>query len=97
LLRDNDVPRLRPDDRLSAMYRAAYPKRWQADTLEFETLQADLRRKYDIPESALSTLWEMTIGDIIHLCSETPPDSRCSRRAARTVPSGRKVVDAARG
>ena len=68
LLREDDVDRLRPDDRLSAMYRAAYPKRWQADTLEFETLQADLRKKYHIPESVLSTLWEMTIGDIIHLC-----------------------------
>jgi hypothetical protein len=68
LLREDDVHRLRPDDRLSAMYRAAYPKRWQPDTLEFETLQADLRKKYHIPESALSTLWEMTIGDIIHLC-----------------------------
>ena len=68
LLREDDVHRLRPDDQLSAIYRAAYPKRWQADTLELETLHADLRKKYHIPESALSTLWQMTIGDIIHLC-----------------------------
>jgi hypothetical protein len=67
LLRHDDVDRLRPSDQLAAMYRAAYPKRWQADTLEFETLHADLRRKYHIPEPALSTLWEMTVNDIIQL------------------------------
>ena len=68
LLRDDDIHRLRPDDRLSAIYQAAYPKRWQADTLEFETLHADLREKYHVPESALTTLWDMTVSDVLHLC-----------------------------
>jgi len=68
LLRKDDIDRLRPDDRLSAIYRAAYPRPWLADTLEFETLQAALRKEYHVPESLLSTLWAMTVGDVIQLC-----------------------------
>lgn len=66
LLRNDDVFRLRPNDLLLDIYKAAYPHKW-ADTLEFETLTLSLKKK-GISEKVLADLTNPTVGDIINLC-----------------------------
>jgi hypothetical protein len=47
LLSEDDVFRLRPDDRLLAIYKAAYPY-GGADALELESLARELRESYGV-------------------------------------------------
>lgn len=52
-----------PQDELLAIYRALYPSRLMPDTLEFETLNDDLKAKYKI---SLGELWNdhLTLGEL---------------------------------
>lgn len=75
LLRRSDVHRLRPEDRLSAIYEASYPLRF-ADALEFESLQMTLREVFHVPEEELNTLWDATVEDVVQMClASTAPDT----------------------
>ena len=71
LLRQGDVYRLEPSDRLMAIYRASYPVLW-ADSLEFESLMLELSENFAVPESELATLSEATVADVIALCLAEP-------------------------
>lgn len=61
--RDREKLKLNPNDQLLDIYRALYPRRWQADALEFETLSEDLQSKYDVN---LSSAWRegLTLGQL---------------------------------
>ena len=68
LLRGEDIDRLKPEDRLLDIYRAAYPSQDTPDTLEFETLYRDLNHLFAVPEAELRTLTDMTIHEVIVKC-----------------------------
>jgi hypothetical protein len=57
--------KLNPNDQLLDIYRALYPHKWQADALEFETLDESLQTKYGI---SLNKVWRegMTFGQLFH-------------------------------
>ncbi|GAA5213579.1 hypothetical protein ACFSJ3_03270 [Corallincola platygyrae] len=61
----NDSNRLKfnPDDKLLDIYRNLYPHKWQADAMEFENLDGDLRDKYGI---SLESVWhdDLTLGEL---------------------------------
>ena len=61
--RDREKLKLNPNDQLLDIYRALYPRRWQADALEFESLSEDLQSKYDVN---LSSAWRegLTLGQL---------------------------------
>jgi hypothetical protein len=75
LLRKDDAFRLQPDDRLLAIYQAAYPK-GGADTMEFEHLCLSLTESFHVPETALERLRDPTVKDIINLCVESRSQGR---------------------
>lgn len=66
LLREDDIYRLRPNDRLHDIYKSAYPH-GGADSLEFENLASSLMEK-GVSEQILEELTNPTVGDIINLC-----------------------------
>ena len=72
-LRRDDIYRLRPDDRLMAIYRAAYP-RGGADAMEFEGLTWTLHDKFCIPQDEL-VLPDPTVADIVRLCLRNDPST----------------------
>ncbi len=57
--------KLNPNDQLLDIYRALYPHKWQADALEFETLNEAVQAKYGIN---LNEVWQegMTLGQLFH-------------------------------
>jgi hypothetical protein len=66
-LRRSDVHRLRPEDRLSAIYEASYPLHF-SDALEFESLQRTLREVFHVSDEESNTLWDATIEDVVQMC-----------------------------
>ena len=68
LLKDRDIYRLRPTDRLQEIYRAAYPRPGGADALEFECLAEELEDSYGLTKDLTSTLWEATVSDVVDWC-----------------------------
>ncbi len=65
LLRDDDVYRLRPNDRVLAIYKAAYPH-GGPDSLELESLATEVRRRYHVDVTAL---WgSLSIRQIVDAC-----------------------------
>jgi hypothetical protein len=65
LLNEDDAARLRAEDRLIDVYRAAYPFRDTPDSLEFETLWTDIRDSLGASESELRGLTDMTVQDVV--------------------------------
>lgn len=61
--RDHEKLKLNPDDQLLDIYRALYPHKWQADALEFETLNENLEAKYGI---SFGKVWRdgLTLGQL---------------------------------
>jgi propanediol dehydratase small subunit len=55
--------KLNPDDQLLDIYRALYPRKWQADALEFETLAHALESEYKVK---LASVWHngLTLGQL---------------------------------
>lgn len=55
--------KFRPDDALMGIYRAMYPRQWMADSLEMETFDMLLQRRYGV---TLSSMWrdDLTLGDV---------------------------------
>jgi len=48
---------------LLEIYNAIYPIKWQADSMEFETLNYDIKAKYGL---SLEKIWheELTLGEL---------------------------------
>ncbi len=72
LLRSGDAFRLKPTDRLSEIYHAAYPNNW-ADALEYETLVSLLNDEFQISINEFEKLDDPTVEDIISLCLSKQP------------------------
>jgi propanediol dehydratase small subunit len=55
--------KLSPGDRILDIYRALYPSKWMADSLEVETLASDLEAKYRV---TLGSVWSesLTLGEL---------------------------------
>ena len=68
LLRQGDLFKLRPEDRLHDIYRAAYPNIQVPDALEFETLTKVLVHGFHVPESVLATEREPRVQDVVDWC-----------------------------
>jgi hypothetical protein len=67
LLRTQDAARLRPEDRLMDIYRAAYPVRNTPDALEFETLWKQMKAELSVTEAEFGTLTDLTVQDVIRM------------------------------
>ena len=67
LLRTEDAARLRPDDRLMDIYRAAYPVRDTPDALEFETLWKRMKAELAVSEAELSNLTALTVHEVVRM------------------------------
>jgi hypothetical protein len=67
LLRKDDIYRLRPGDRLLAIYKAAYPKRGP-DALEIELLSKTLMKQFMVPEAVLRQHTDPSVQDVLQLC-----------------------------
>lgn len=67
LLRECDIYRLQPADRLIDLYRAIYPH-GGADSMEFEELSLLLARGHGVLESEMTHLDKLTVSDVIGLC-----------------------------
>ena len=52
-----------PDDKILDIYKALYPAKWMADSLEVETLAEDIEREYNIN---FTNIWHenLTLGDL---------------------------------
>jgi len=68
LLRQDDAYRLRPEDKLLAIYRAAYPNKQTPDSLEFEMLSKNLMGQFHVPEQVLAQYNDPSVQDIVQLC-----------------------------
>jgi hypothetical protein len=60
---DREKLKLNPNDQLLDIYRALYPHKWQADAMEFETLNDDLQSKYGVN---FNSIWRegLTLGQL---------------------------------
>lgn len=60
---DREKLKLNPNDQLLDIYRALYPHKWQADSMEFETLSYDLQSKYGVN---FGSIWRdgLTLGQL---------------------------------
>jgi hypothetical protein len=67
LLRKDDVFRLRPEDRLLALYRAANPP-GECDALEFNFLEGMLAERFHVETPAMKNLEDPTVQDVVELC-----------------------------
>ena len=67
---DNEKLKLNPNDKILEIYKALYPTPWMPDTLEFETLERDLWKKYAVE---LGKIWrdDLTLGDLFAECLKT--------------------------
>jgi hypothetical protein len=68
LLRRDDIYRLRPNDKLLAIYRAAYPSNKTPDALEFESLSKTLTKQFRVPESVMAQYNDPTIRNVVQWC-----------------------------
>jgi acyl carrier protein len=61
-----------PDDKVIDIYKALYPSKWMADTLETVCLVRSLEKEYgvELPESFAQT--EPTLGDIFEFVMKHP-------------------------
>ena len=52
-----------PDDKILDIYKALYPAKWMADSLELETLAEDVEREYNIN---FTDIWHenLTLGEL---------------------------------
>jgi hypothetical protein len=52
-----------PDDKILDIYKALYPAKWMADSLEVETLSEDIEREYNVN---FASIWHenLTLGDL---------------------------------
>jgi propanediol dehydratase small subunit len=52
-----------PNDKILDIYKALYPAKWMADSLEVETLAEDIEREYNVN---ISGVWHenITLGDL---------------------------------
>ncbi|MCH4296697.1 hypothetical protein MJ923_20545 [Shewanella sp. 3B26] len=52
-----------PEDKILDIYKALYPKKWMADSLEIETLAEDIEKVYQID---FASIWHenLTLGDL---------------------------------
>ena len=55
--------KLNPNDQMLDIYRALYPHKWQADAMEFETLDKDLKSIYGV---SFNNVWRdgLTLGQL---------------------------------
>lgn len=62
---EKDKLKFEPSDKLLTIYRELYPKKWQADNMEFETLAEDLQKHHGID---FESLWhdDLTLGELYH-------------------------------
>jgi hypothetical protein len=67
LLRTADVARLRPDDRLMDICRAAYPMRDTPDALEFEALWKEMKARLALSDAELGQLTQLTVGEVVRV------------------------------
>jgi hypothetical protein len=67
---DRRALKFSPEDRISVIYRAMYPFRWQPDSLELETLAVLIAEKYDV---RLAEIWNesLTLGELFAVAHET--------------------------
>jgi hypothetical protein len=72
LLRNDDVYRLKPSDRLRDIYHAAYPHAF-ADALEFEVLALFLEDSFQVPRDRCDQLYQATVGEVIAWTIEHKP------------------------
>lgn len=71
LFKRTDAWRLRPDDRLKAIYDSIYPpKLGLADTLEGVFMFDALQKEFGVPESEIRHLWKSdpTLADVVACC-----------------------------
>jgi hypothetical protein len=59
--------KFRPGDMILDVYRALYPHKWMADSLEVETFAEDLLRRYGVE---LHAVWkeDLTLGELFFAC-----------------------------
>jgi len=59
----SEILKLKPDDQLLDIYQALYPHKWQADSLEFETLADDIETEYGV---SFEPIWKegLTLGEL---------------------------------
>ena len=62
---ENDKLQFEPSDKLLTIYQKLYPKKWQADAMEFEILAEGLQKHHDID---FASLWhgDLTLGELYH-------------------------------
>ena len=68
LLRREDILKLRPEDKLHEIYRAAYPNTQTPDALEFEVLSKQLIQHFNVPEATLIGERHPTVQDVVVWC-----------------------------
>jgi hypothetical protein len=62
--RETERLKLSPHDTVMAVYRALYPSRWGADSLEVETLADDLRKRYGLELTAVWSEQDISLGTL---------------------------------
>jgi propanediol dehydratase small subunit len=64
---DNEKLKLNPNDKILEIYKTMYPRKWMADTLEFETLAVNLKRSYSVD---FASIWndDLTLGELFVEC-----------------------------
>ncbi len=62
-LNEKEKLKFSPNDELLEVYKAIYPREWQADSMEFETLDDDLKAEYGL---SLEEIWheKLTLGEL---------------------------------
>ncbi len=62
-LNEKEKLKFSPNDELLEIYKAIYPREWQADSMEFETLDDDLKTEYGL---SLEEIWheKLTLGEL---------------------------------
>jgi len=68
LLRQDDIYRLRPNDKLSSIYRAAYPSKEIPDALEFEFLSETLMNQFHVPALVIGQYKDPTVRNVVQWC-----------------------------
>ena len=69
-----------PQDSLLDIYHALYPHRWQADALEFETLDDRLKEHYQL---SLDDIWHdgLTLGELFAAVLQTTEPQAMAQQA----------------
>jgi propanediol dehydratase small subunit len=62
--RETERLKFGPHDTVMGVYRALYPVHWVPDSLEVETLAADLRNKYEVELAAVWREQDVSLGTL---------------------------------